>query len=84
VTPRELFESGLCWQMQVWRALGDRMQRAYWQTHKRSNNDSIGLREATKDHIGRVCPNTHASFGADRGCVGYQQYHHHRDDVAHL
>ena len=25
VTPRDLFESDLCWQLQVWRALGDRI-----------------------------------------------------------
>jgi hypothetical protein len=66
VTPRDLFESDLLWQLQVWRALGDqiilmmdancnvltgRLSRALTQ-------ESIGLREITKDHLGSLCPNT--------------------------
>jgi hypothetical protein len=69
VTPRGLFESNLLWQLQEWQALGDqiilmmdancnvltgRLSRALTQ-------ESIGLREITKDNLGSLCPKTHAS-----------------------
>jgi hypothetical protein len=67
ISPRELFESDFIWQLQVWRSQGEhlivmmdanthvltgRLCRAL--AHK-----SIGLREATKDVLGYLCPNTH-------------------------
>ena len=69
VSPRELFETDLCWQLQVWRALGDRIilmmdANCHVLTGKLSRaltDESIGLREITKDHLQQLCPNTHAS-----------------------
>jgi hypothetical protein len=67
VHPRDLFESDLLWQLQIWLALGDRvilmmdsnchvltgrLGRALFQ---------LGLREITKDFVGELCPNTHIS-----------------------
>lgn len=57
----------MIWQLQIWRALGDiiilmmdincnvltgRLSRALVE---------VGFREITKDHLGTLCPNTHAS-----------------------
>eukprot|EP00956_Cyclotella_meneghiniana_P032414 scaffold89146_cov64-Cyclotella_meneghiniana.AAC.5 len=69
VTPRELFESDLLWQLQVWRALGDRrilMMDANCNVltgrlSRALTQDSIGLLEITKDHLGSLCLNTHTS-----------------------
>jgi len=67
VHPRDLFESDLLWQLQIWLTLGDRvilmmdcnsqvltgrLGRALFQ---------LGLREITKDFVGELCPNTHIS-----------------------
>jgi hypothetical protein len=68
ISPRELFEDDLCWQLQVWRALGDRIilmmdANCHVLTGRLSRaltHPSIGLREITKDFLGSLCPNTHA------------------------
>lgn len=68
VTPRELFESDLLWQLQVWRALGDRIilimdANCHVLTGKlcRDLYKVLGMREITKDHLGSLCDNTHPS-----------------------
>lgn len=69
LSPRELFESDLLWQLQVWRALGDRIIlmmdiNCHVLTGKLSRQLTkvpLDMREATKDHLGRLCDNTHAS-----------------------
>jgi hypothetical protein len=69
IKPRELFEQDLVWQLQVWRALGDWIilmmdANCHVLTGRLSQaltHESIGLREITKDHLGSLCPNTHAS-----------------------
>jgi hypothetical protein len=67
ISPRELFESDFIWQLQVWRSQGERlivMMDA--NTHVLTGrlcpamaHESIVLREATKDVLGYLCPNTH-------------------------
>jgi hypothetical protein len=67
ISPRELFESDFIWQLQVWRSQGEHlivMMDA--NTHVLTGrlcralaHESIGLREATKDVLGYLCPNTH-------------------------
>ena len=66
-SPRDLFVSDLLNQLQVWRAQGDRLilmmdANEHVLTGKfcrRLIDDSIGLREITKDVVGSLCPNTH-------------------------
>ncbi len=68
ISPRELFEDDLCWQLQVWRALGDRIilmmdANCHVLTGRLTralSHPLIGLREITKDFLGSLCPNTHA------------------------
>jgi hypothetical protein len=69
VTPRDLFGSDLLWQLQVWRALGNRIilmmdancNVLTGRLSRALTQESIGLREITKDHLGSLYPNTHAS-----------------------
>jgi len=67
VTPRELFESDLLWQLEMWKAAGDRIIlmmdiNCHVLTGKLSRAlNSIGLQEVTKDILGGLCPNTHAN-----------------------
>eukprot|EP00956_Cyclotella_meneghiniana_P008015 scaffold10676_cov49-Cyclotella_meneghiniana.AAC.6 len=69
VSPRQLFESDLLWQLSVWRALGDRIIlimdiNCHVLTGKLSRAltvEGIDLKEITKDHIGSLCLNTHSS-----------------------
>ena len=57
IAPRDLFEDDLCWQLRVWRALGDRIilmmdANCHVLTGRLSRaltHPSIGLREITKD-----------------------------------
>ena len=67
IAPRDLFEDDLCWQLRVWRALGDRIilmmdANCHVLTGRLSRaltHPSIGLREITKDILGSLCPHTH-------------------------
>ena len=68
VSPRDLFESDLLWQLQVWRALGDRIilimdANCHVLTGKlcRELYRLLDMREITKDHLGSLCNNTHPS-----------------------
>eukprot|EP00956_Cyclotella_meneghiniana_P021440 scaffold39105_cov59-Cyclotella_meneghiniana.AAC.3 len=69
VSPRQLFESDLLWQLSVWRALGDRIilimdANCHVLTGKLSRAltvEGIDLKEITKEHIGSLCPNSHSS-----------------------
>jgi hypothetical protein len=67
ISPRELFETDFIWQLQCWRSQGERLivmmdanthvltgRLSRAMTHK-----SINVREATKDILGSLCPNTH-------------------------
>eukprot|EP00956_Cyclotella_meneghiniana_P013588 scaffold19721_cov38-Cyclotella_meneghiniana.AAC.6 len=67
--PTDMFDSDLLNQLQVWRANGERLilmmdANEHVLTGKlcrRLSDASIGLREVTKDRLGSLCPNTHAS-----------------------
>jgi hypothetical protein len=69
ISPRELFESDLVWQLKVWRALGDRIIlmmdiNCHVLTGKLSRilpGELLEIWEITKDFLGFLCDNTHAS-----------------------
>jgi hypothetical protein len=69
ISPRELFESDLIWQLQMWRAAGERIilmmdincHVLRGRLSRALTHESIGLHKITKDHLGYLCPNTHAS-----------------------
>ena len=67
ISPRDLFESDFIWQLQWWRSKGERLivmmdANSHVLTGRLCRamvHESIGLREATKDLLGSLCPNTH-------------------------
>ncbi|KAL7484399.1 LOW QUALITY PROTEIN: hypothetical protein ACHAW6_010032 [Cyclotella cf. meneghiniana] len=69
ITPRQLFESDLIWQLQMWRSMEDRIIllmdiNCHVLTGQLScalTGEGVKLREITKDHLDFLCPNTHAS-----------------------
>jgi hypothetical protein len=67
VSPRELFESDILWQLQIWLALGDRIIlmmdcNSHVLTGRLGRSlAKLGLREITKDFVGELCPNTFSS-----------------------
>lgn len=68
ISPRELFESDLIWQLQIRRALGDRIilvmdANCHVLTGRLSRQlyKVLEMREITKDHLGTLCDNTHPS-----------------------
>jgi hypothetical protein len=68
VSPRELFEQDFLWQLQVWRASGDRIilmmdaneHVLSGKLCRQLTRDGIDLREITKDVLGELCPHTHS------------------------
>jgi hypothetical protein len=68
ISGRELFESDLLWQLQVWHALGNRLIvmmdiNCHVLTGKLARELTkapLELREATKDHFGKLCGHTHS------------------------
>jgi hypothetical protein len=90
IAPRDLFEDDLCWQLRVWRALGDRIilmmdANCHVLTGRLSRaltHPSIGLREITKDILGSLCPHTYSRFGADRWSMDNKRYYRHCSEMA--
>ena len=66
-SPRDLFFADLLNQLQVWRAQGERLilmmdaneHVLIGKYCRKLVDESIGLREITKDIVGSLCPNTH-------------------------